>query len=262
MKLLTLKCPSCGGQLSVEKGREYTFCQYCGTKILFDKDNEFTYRHIDDADIKRAETERIVRISELEMEKDNRGYRKALIVAWAAGTFFLFILGIILVAIGREGTATAGMMAMMVGMLVGLWGGIFVFTMTSNKSKQNNNNSKTARSSSNSNFNNMGNSPSPKRGVNLKYNMALNSTEATYGVTKTIDINRDELCRTCNGRGIINTTRCSECNGLGKHSVLKPLTVTIPSGVETGKMLIVKGEGEPGMHGGPNGDLYIEILVR
>ena len=116
MKLLTLKCPSCGGQLSVEKGREYTFCQYCGTKILFDKDNEFTYRHIDDADIKRAETERIVRISELEMEKDNRGYRKVLIVAWAAGTFFLFILGIILVAIGREGTVTAGMMAMMAGM--------------------------------------------------------------------------------------------------------------------------------------------------
>ena len=257
-----IKCPGCGGEVEFKPGQKKVVCQYCGTKILFDKDNEFTYRHIDDADIKRAETERIVRISELEMEKDNRGYRKVLIVAWAAGTFFLFILGIILVAIGREGTVTAGMMAMMAGMLVGLWGGIFVFTMTSNKSKQNNNNSKTARSSSNSNFNNMGNSPSPKRGVNLKYNMALNSTEATYGVTKTIDINRDELCRTCNGRGIINTTRCSECNGLGKHSVLKPLTVTIPAGVETGKMLIVKGEGDPGMYGGSTGDLYIEILVR
>lgn len=260
MKLLTLKCPSCGGQLSVEKGREYTFCQYCGTKILFDKDNEFTYRHIDDADIKRAETERIVRISELEMEKDNRGYRKVLIVAWAAGTFFLFLLGIILVAIGREGTVTAGMMAMMVGLIVGLWGGLFIFAMPNNKSKQENYNSnKTGSSSSSGSKENI---TVQKRGANLKYNMALNSTEATCGVTKTINVKKDELCRACKGSGIINTTLCNECGGLGKLNVLKPLTVTIPSGVETGKMLIVKGEGEPGMHGGPNGDLYIEILVR
>ena len=55
MKLLTLKCPSCGGHLSIEEDRDFIFCQYCGTKIIIDRDNEFTYRHIDEADVKRAD---------------------------------------------------------------------------------------------------------------------------------------------------------------------------------------------------------------
>lgn len=37
MRLLSLKCPSCGEMLSVEESRTYTFCQYCGTKIIFNQ---------------------------------------------------------------------------------------------------------------------------------------------------------------------------------------------------------------------------------
>jgi DnaJ-class molecular chaperone len=157
------------------------------------------------------------------------------------------------------------MMAMAAGMLLGMWGGIFIFLMPNNKSKQNNNTSASTTTGYSSNSNSSErkeNTPVQKRGANLKYNMALNSTEATYGTTKTINIKKDELCRTCNGRGIINMTLCNKCGGLGKRCVLKPLAVTIPAGVETGKMLIVKGEGDPGMFGGSSGDLYIEILVR
>ena len=80
MKLLTLKCPSCGGHLSIEEDRDFIFCQYCGTKIIIDRDNEFTYRHIDEADVKRAETERIVKLKELEFEKENRGNQTVSIV--------------------------------------------------------------------------------------------------------------------------------------------------------------------------------------
>ena len=71
---LTLKCPNCGGELKVEANREFCFCQYCGTKILLSDENNktininktitknttITNRKIDDAEIIRAQTERLV----------------------------------------------------------------------------------------------------------------------------------------------------------------------------------------------------------
>ena len=54
--LIELKCPSCGANLSIEQEREFAYCQYCGTRILINDNSKFVYRHIDDADIKRAET--------------------------------------------------------------------------------------------------------------------------------------------------------------------------------------------------------------
>ncbi len=41
----------------------------------------------------------------------------------------------------------------------------------------------------------------------------------------------------------------------------KKLSVKIPAGISTGKRLRLKGKGRPGVHGGPNGDIFIQIKV-
>lgn len=64
--VLELKCPRCGADLNVEEDREILYCEYCGAKIILTDENTFTINKtihtIDDADITRAETERIVQM--------------------------------------------------------------------------------------------------------------------------------------------------------------------------------------------------------
>ncbi len=67
VELISVKCPECGATLNLEEDREQAFCTYCGARILLRNDNEYTYRHINEAEIKQAETERIVRLKELEL---------------------------------------------------------------------------------------------------------------------------------------------------------------------------------------------------
>lgn len=74
VKLIAVKCPECGANLQIEEGREQVFCSYCGTKIIITNDNEYIYRHIDEAEIKQAETERIVELKKLEMEEKQRDF--------------------------------------------------------------------------------------------------------------------------------------------------------------------------------------------
>ena len=67
VKLISVKCPECGANLNIEEDREQAFCTYCGTKILLHNENEHIYRRIDEAGIKQAETERIIRLREIEL---------------------------------------------------------------------------------------------------------------------------------------------------------------------------------------------------
>ena len=67
IKLVTLKCPECGALLKVEEDRKQVFCSYCGAKIILDNDNEYISRKVDDAEIKHAETERMVELKKLEI---------------------------------------------------------------------------------------------------------------------------------------------------------------------------------------------------
>ena len=41
----------------------------------------------------------------------------------------------------------------------------------------------------------------------------------------------------------------------------KNIRITVPAGVEDGQVIKLKGQGAPGMNGGPNGDLYITFSV-
>ena len=71
VSVIPVICPQCGANLNIENGREYAFCSYCGAKILINNDNVHVYRTVDEASIMKAETDRIVRLRELELkEKD------------------------------------------------------------------------------------------------------------------------------------------------------------------------------------------------
>lgn len=69
-------------------------------------------------------------------------------------------------------------------------------------------------------------------------------------------------CPRCHGEGKIITDPCQKCGGTGRIRKRRKIKVTIPAGIDEGQMLTLRGEGEPGLRGGPNGDLYIVIHVK
>jgi len=145
----------------------------------------------------------------------------------------------------------------------------------------------------------------PQKGADLKYHMALDFMEAAFGCTKTFQLTKEDICKSCNGsgaqpgttpetcptcrgagrvqqqtqtlfgmtmvtkscptcsgRGTVIKTPCTQCRGKGRLKTVKNLTINIPAGVDTGDLLPVRNEGEPGTYGGPYGDLYIEFKVK
>lgn len=72
VKFISVKCPDCGASLDIEEGRAQVFCTYCGAKVLINNENEYVYRHIDEAGIKHAETERIVELKRMELAEKKR----------------------------------------------------------------------------------------------------------------------------------------------------------------------------------------------
>lgn len=68
-------------------------------------------------------------------------------------------------------------------------------------------------------------------------------------------------CPTCQGSGKSIKKKCASCSGKGYIRRRMSVDVNIPAGINTGQQLRVNGKGERGAQGGPNGDLYIEIVV-
>lgn len=69
-------------------------------------------------------------------------------------------------------------------------------------------------------------------------------------------------CPTCNGQGEVISSPCATCHGRGLERRTIKKTVTIPGGVDNDTQIRLPGEGQPGVFGGPNGNLYVEIQVR
>ena len=68
-------------------------------------------------------------------------------------------------------------------------------------------------------------------------------------------------CSQCAGHGRIIRRPCTGCRGEGHTRTERKLEVNIPPGVDTGTRVRVTGEGQPGVNGGPSGDLYVMIKV-
>lgn len=141
----------------------------------------------------------------------------------------------------------------------------------------------------------------PRHGADLRYNLGISFSQAAQGTEIPIKIPRmavcpecggkraapgssPETCRQCNGVGQVRHNQgffqisvpcpvchgageiipnpCPRCKGDGQIQETRELSVRIPAGVDTGNRLRVRGEGEVGFNGGPNGDLYVVIHVE
>lgn len=69
-------------------------------------------------------------------------------------------------------------------------------------------------------------------------------------------------CTSCQGYGTIIEHACERCHGQGRVRANRVIPVDIPAGVDTGLRVQLRGQGEAGPAGGPNGDVYVEIRVR
>jgi molecular chaperone DnaJ len=69
-------------------------------------------------------------------------------------------------------------------------------------------------------------------------------------------------CTSCQGRGTIIKTPCSNCRGGGKERKSRKIAITIPAGVESGMQVRLSGEGDTGSDGGGTGNLYVYIDVQ
>jgi len=69
-------------------------------------------------------------------------------------------------------------------------------------------------------------------------------------------------CSECKGAGRIIKKPCTGCEGTGRKSRSRKISVKIPAGVESGSYLRLHEEGDSGVKGGSSGDLYVVIHVR
>ena len=141
----------------------------------------------------------------------------------------------------------------------------------------------------------------PVQGNDLRYELRITFEEAAKGCEKSFEIFRNELCdackgtgakpetspvtcSTCNGTGQIRQSggwmttvrtcpacggtgkvikeKCASCSGGGRIRKKRTVTVKVPAGIDNGQTIIMNGQGEPGLRGGPSGDLYIVVGVR
>ena len=139
-----------------------------------------------------------------------------------------------------------------------------------------------------------------QKGADLRYDLRLSFMEGAFGTETEIDLEKMEVCpscegsacepgthpetcRQCSGTGQVSRSQgfftvrttcqlcrgggqtipqpCSKCKGAGQITVNKKVAVMIPAGVDTGSRLRLSGEGEAGTYGGPPGDLYVFIHV-
>ena len=72
----------------------------------------------------------------------------------------------------------------------------------------------------------------------------------------------EETCPVCGGRGKVVNEKCPDCQGKGFKRNRVKLDVHIPAGINNGQQIRKQGYGERGINGGPNGDFYVEVLVK
>jgi DnaJ-class molecular chaperone len=99
-------------------------------------------------------------------------------------------------------------------------------------------------------------------GDNIEQPVEVTLQEAYAGGSRTFNIQSTEVCSACRGTGEINGRICATCGGQGMLTNTKRIQVKIPAGVDTGSKIRVAGEGQPGIGGGPRGDLYLVISVK
>ena len=82
------------------------------------------------------------------------------------------------------------------------------------------------------------------------------TTQSFFGTMQNV-----QTCPDCHGSGKVIKEKCSGCAGTGYKSVKKKISVSIPAGIDNGQSIRIREKGEPGINGGPRGDLLVEVVV-
>ena len=80
--------------------------------------------------------------------------------------------------------------------------------------------------------------------------------QSLFGVVRNV-----QACPDCHGTGKIIKDRCPDCGGSGYISRRKKISVSIPAGIDNGQSIRLRDKGEPGINGGPRGDLLVQVIV-
>lgn len=70
-----------------------------------------------------------------------------------------------------------------------------------------------------------------------------------------------QSCPECGGSGKVIKDKCPDCRGTGYIASRKKIQVSIPAGIDNGQSVRIREKGEPGINGGPRGDLLVEVIV-
>ncbi|MCI8835768.1 MAG: molecular chaperone DnaJ [Ruminococcus sp.] len=70
-----------------------------------------------------------------------------------------------------------------------------------------------------------------------------------------------QTCSACGGTGKVVKEKCTACSGSGYISNRKKIQVSVPAGIDNGQSIRIREKGEPGVNGGPRGDLLVEVNV-
>jgi len=101
----------------------------------------------------------------------------------------------------------------------------------------------------------------PRRGKDIEGSIEVSLRDAYAGGSKTLTLQLDDMCPDCDGTGVKQRRICPTCHGPGRILKTKTLEVKIPRGVRDGQRIRLLGQGGAGLHGGPNGDLYLSVRV-
>ena len=103
--------------------------------------------------------------------------------------------------------------------------------------------------------------PETERGQDVEGVIMVPLEEAMRGAVRSISLRRNTICPECHGTGVKGRGVCPACEGTGQVSVTENHKVKIPAGVRDGQRLRITGRGEPGVGGGPPGDLYLRVRM-
>jgi curved DNA-binding protein len=103
--------------------------------------------------------------------------------------------------------------------------------------------------------------PETEKGQDAEGVIMVTLEEAMSGAIRQISVRRNTPCPDCHGTGVQGRRVCPACGGGGYVSVTQDYKVKIPPGVRDGQRLRVSGRGEPGLGGGPPGDLYLRVRL-
>jgi molecular chaperone DnaJ len=100
-----------------------------------------------------------------------------------------------------------------------------------------------------------------RRGDDVHVSVEIGFGAVARGTTLQLSVQRFSPCQSCGATGRAAAGACAVCQARGVRRTVDPVSVVIPSGVDSGTQVRVNGEGSAGPFGGPRGDLIVSTRV-